>query len=205
MSRFSISRNDNKPLTQGYLPRGMTGSPTVVSDLTEAEVYHFLEPIPDPYLYSIGERDEDDEPVGRMNGEEWLAARTVTPKTDCQSYLEDPAICDDTGSPKGQCANCGYKETDHLIPPASVPSPYPLLDRISQIQDYLRAQNDLLEWLNDNGYRLCTWDSKYGLSQTRTPFSELVFLANDFDPKAVEAERRALLKEAQTLANPQPT
>ncbi len=36
-------------------------------------------------------------------------------ETLCQDYVEDPAICDDLGEPKGQCVNCGYKEHEHLI------------------------------------------------------------------------------------------
>ncbi len=31
----------------------------------------------------------------------------------CSHYVEDPAICDDVGEPKGQCANCGEKWYDH--------------------------------------------------------------------------------------------
>lgn len=32
---------------------------------------------------------------------------------NCSHYVEDPAICDDVGEPKGQCANCGEKWYDH--------------------------------------------------------------------------------------------
>jgi hypothetical protein len=35
--------------------------------------------------------------------------------TDCKEYREDPCICDDTGEPKGQCANCGYKWFEHKL------------------------------------------------------------------------------------------
>jgi hypothetical protein len=39
----------------------------------------------------------------------------MDPEFICQEYLEDPAICDDMGEPKGQCANCGDKWYNHSI------------------------------------------------------------------------------------------
>jgi len=35
--------------------------------------------------------------------------------TTCGKYLEDPAICDDMGEPKGQCAYCGCKYYEHPL------------------------------------------------------------------------------------------
>lgn len=39
----------------------------------------------------------------------------VDPAAPCSAYLEDWAICDDTGEPKGQCSNCGHKRCDHEL------------------------------------------------------------------------------------------
>ena len=33
--------------------------------------------------------------------------------SNCNNYVEDGAICDDGGNPKGQCANCGDKWFRH--------------------------------------------------------------------------------------------
>lgn len=33
----------------------------------------------------------------------------------CSAYLEDWAVCDDTGEPKGQCSHCGNKWYDHAL------------------------------------------------------------------------------------------
>ena len=38
----------------------------------------------------------------------------ITINTACQLYVEDPAIVDDCGHPKGQCA-CGYKWYEHML------------------------------------------------------------------------------------------
>jgi hypothetical protein len=35
--------------------------------------------------------------------------------TDCTKYIEDFAVCDDIGEPKGQCINCGYKWYEHNL------------------------------------------------------------------------------------------
>lgn len=34
---------------------------------------------------------------------------------DCSAYVEDMAVCDDTGEPKGQCLNCGGKWHEHRL------------------------------------------------------------------------------------------
>jgi hypothetical protein len=36
-----------------------------------------------------------------------------TAESECTQYVEDAAICDDTGEPKGQCLNCGAKWDKH--------------------------------------------------------------------------------------------
>ena len=33
----------------------------------------------------------------------------------CSAFLEDWAVCDDMGEPKGQCLHCGYKWYDHVL------------------------------------------------------------------------------------------
>ena len=68
MSTYTISRNDDEPIVG-----------TRVHSISELEVYHFLEPLmerDEAYLYSVNERDEDDEHVSRMNGEEWMNENT---------------------------------------------------------------------------------------------------------------------------------
>lgn len=68
MSTYTISRNDDEPVVG-----------TRVHSISELEVYHFLEPLmgrDEAYLYSVHERDEDDEYVSRMNGEEWMRENT---------------------------------------------------------------------------------------------------------------------------------
>lgn len=65
MSTYNISRNDDAPIP---------GVKTF--DLSEAELRAFLlkaDAADEAYLYSVGERDEDDDFVARMNGQEWLA------------------------------------------------------------------------------------------------------------------------------------
>jgi len=44
---------------------------------------------------------------------EELEAKTLS--GPCNTFREDPAICDDIGEPKGQC-ECGYNEREHLCP-----------------------------------------------------------------------------------------
>lgn len=41
--------------------------------------------------------------------------RSVDQQQACSAYLEDWAVCDDTGEPKGQCTHCGYKWYDHSL------------------------------------------------------------------------------------------
>ena len=38
---------------------------------------------------------------------------SITLNRNCFWYTEDPAICDDIGEPKGQCAHCGAKWYEH--------------------------------------------------------------------------------------------
>lgn len=75
MNTYTISRNDGKPIIG-----------TLVHSISELEVYHFLKPLmecDDAYLYSVSERDEDDEHVSRMNGEEWMLANTMPDENSC--------------------------------------------------------------------------------------------------------------------------
>lgn len=41
----------------------------------------------------------------------------------CPGFAEDPCVCDSQGEPKGQCANCGDHEGQHVAPSVSVPVP----------------------------------------------------------------------------------
>ena len=63
MTTFNISRNDDEEI----------GLKT--TDLDADAVLAFLEEV-DAYLYSVGEYDEDEECVERLNGEEWLNQNT---------------------------------------------------------------------------------------------------------------------------------
>jgi hypothetical protein len=63
MSKFTISRNDSEPI-------GMR-----TTDLDADAVMDFLESV-DAYLYSVGEYDDEDEQVERLNGQEWLDQKT---------------------------------------------------------------------------------------------------------------------------------
>lgn len=63
MSKYTISRNDDEPI-------GMH-----TTDLDAEAVMDFLESV-DAYLYSVGEYDEEDEQVERLNGQEWLDQKT---------------------------------------------------------------------------------------------------------------------------------
>jgi hypothetical protein len=68
MSTYTISRNDDEPIVG-----------TRVHSIDELEVYRFLEPLmerDEAFLYSVGEYDEDEECVSRMNGEEWMNENT---------------------------------------------------------------------------------------------------------------------------------
>ena len=49
----------------------------------------------------------------------------------CREYAEDPAICDSTGEPKGQCRRCGNKWYEH---PLDVIPRGPDQDSAKQIQ-----------------------------------------------------------------------
>ena len=64
MSKYTISRNDDEPI-------GMH-----TTDIDEQAVLDFLESV-DAYLYSVGEYDEDEEQVERLNGDEWLNKYTT--------------------------------------------------------------------------------------------------------------------------------
>jgi hypothetical protein len=56
--------------------------------------------------------------VLRMMTAMWEATqKAVATNGPCQSFAEDPAVCDDVGEPKGQC-ECGYKEGEHQQPQA---------------------------------------------------------------------------------------
>ncbi len=75
MNTYTISRNDGEPIVG-----------TRVHSISEMEVYHFLEPLmerDEAYLYSVSERDDDDEHVSRMNGEEWMLANTIPDENSC--------------------------------------------------------------------------------------------------------------------------
>lgn len=63
MSKYTISRNDDEPI-------GMH-----TTDLDAEAVMAFLETV-DAYLYSVGEYDDEDEQVERLNGQEWLDQKT---------------------------------------------------------------------------------------------------------------------------------
>lgn len=63
MNTYTISRNDDEPI-------GMH-----TTDLDPEAVLAFLEEV-DAYLYSVGEYDEEDECVERLNGQEWLDQKT---------------------------------------------------------------------------------------------------------------------------------
>lgn len=63
MNTYTISRNDDEPI-------GMH-----TTDLDSDAVLAFLEEV-DAYLYSVGEYDEEDECVERLNGQEWLDQKT---------------------------------------------------------------------------------------------------------------------------------
>lgn len=68
MNRYSISRQDDQPMGFDNF------------DLNDVQAWCFLDEHRDEaYLYSVVERDEDDEYVCRMNGDEWLNANTVKP------------------------------------------------------------------------------------------------------------------------------
>jgi hypothetical protein len=64
MSKYTISRNDDEPI-------GMH-----TTDLDAQDVLDFLESV-DAYLYSVGEYDEEEEQVERLNGDEWLNKYTT--------------------------------------------------------------------------------------------------------------------------------
>jgi len=64
MNTFYISRNDGADIGQK------------VSDLDAEAVLAFLEETADIYLYSVGEYDDDNQRVERLNGEEWLHKHT---------------------------------------------------------------------------------------------------------------------------------
>lgn len=54
---------------------------------------------------------------------DWPNAEAMA-TSPCSDYIEDRAVCDDTGDPKGQCANCCYKWYDHMadaLPPELAP------------------------------------------------------------------------------------
>ena len=62
--KFTISRNDNTPI-------GM-----ITTNLDSEGVFLFLEEVDAPYLYSVGEYDDEDNCIDRLNGEEWLNENT---------------------------------------------------------------------------------------------------------------------------------
>jgi hypothetical protein len=48
-----------------------------------------------------------------------MTEKTTSPDelgaASCSAFLEDWAVCDDMGEPKGQCSHCGYKWYDHAL------------------------------------------------------------------------------------------
>jgi hypothetical protein len=62
-TRYSISSQDDSPIG------------VCTTDLDAQEVLSFLSQT-DAYLYSVGEYDEDEECVERLNGQEWLDQNT---------------------------------------------------------------------------------------------------------------------------------
>ena len=53
--------------------------------------------------------------MSEKNVNDVIAPRSVDQQQACSAYLEDWAVCDDTGEPKGQCSHCGYKWYDHAL------------------------------------------------------------------------------------------
>ena len=65
MNTFCISANNDEEIGQK------------TTDLDAESVLSFLEET-DAYLYSVGEYNEEDECVERLNGDEWLNKYTTT-------------------------------------------------------------------------------------------------------------------------------
>lgn len=56
---YTISHYDDEPIKEPH------------EDLSQEDTFNFLMKV-DAYLYSVGEYDEDDDQIERLNGEEWL-------------------------------------------------------------------------------------------------------------------------------------
>lgn len=69
MSKYTISHNNGEEIGVAHV------------DLDDESTMNFLEEVADPYLYSVGEYDEDDECVERLNGQEWLDQKTEMRRT----------------------------------------------------------------------------------------------------------------------------
>jgi hypothetical protein len=72
-------------------------------------------------------------------------------KTDCKNFVEDQAICDSQGDPKGQCVNCGYKWDDHdqsALPPEPTPPEYALAIAMDHLSRSKRPKENWPQFLS---------------------------------------------------------
>lgn len=72
----------------------------------------------------------------------------------CSAFVEDPFVCYDFGEPKGQCANCGFKDTDHEKS-AMPPEPENFTDERKRLKKELRAELDAAFEHIANALALC--------------------------------------------------
>jgi hypothetical protein len=73
---------------------------------------------------------------------------------------------------------------------------YPEHEKLQTVQDKSQVCGEFLEWLNENGYSICETQEKYPpFLPTRKSFTTLLDQFFDINGKALENEKRQMLKE----------
>jgi hypothetical protein len=73
---------------------------------------------------------------------------------------------------------------------------YPEHTKLKEIQPQSQKVGEFLEWLQENGYTICTFDKKHGeYASAYISIPQMLAKFFEIDSEKIEAEKQAMLEE----------